>query len=189
MGGEARGTGAKGGLKAGGDVAVSTEAQVTSAVEAAFSGLSDEDHRKSFSLRRRIMELPSFIPVMLRTLGYALSSGMADVANRAAFSLRMALILIPSQTIGGTSIPFTLRFSRLVSLSDSDDRLELQAHCLSGRDHDFPIKAGMRFFIFTCSGLQSAKVSKDITLAPVRLLFGSWTRRVLDLSSKVLNEI
>jgi hypothetical protein len=45
---------------------------------------------------------------------------------------RMVLIIIAGQSLGGHDIPFTVRFSRAVSLKDSNSRLELQTHSVYG---------------------------------------------------------
>ena len=62
---------------------------------------------------------------------------MSDVVQQAAFGLRMALIIIPSQSVGGVNVPFSMRFTRMVSHSDTDDRIEPEVHSVMGREHDF----------------------------------------------------
>ena len=59
---------------------------------------------------------------------------MGNVVARAAFPTRMAngVIIISGQSLGGHDIPFTVRFSRAVSLKDSNSRLELQTHSVYG---------------------------------------------------------
>lgn len=55
----------------------------------------------------------------------------------------------------------------VVSLSDNDTKIELQAHSVTGKDHDFALKIGMRFYVFSCSGLFMAKVKREIRVAKV----------------------
>ena len=100
-----------------------------------FAGLPNE----VFALMKRIKEVPAFISTMISSTGFKPTAGMADLVSRACFSLRMVLVIIPAQTVGGTAVPFTVRFSRAVSLNDADSRLELQGHSISGKDHSIPL--------------------------------------------------
>jgi hypothetical protein len=69
--------------------------------------------------------------------------------------------------VNGRDIPFTVRFSRAVSLNDGDTRLELQAHSISGRDQAIPLNPGLRFYIFSCAGLFEAAVRREVTLSSI----------------------
>eukprot|EP00971_Amphidinium_carterae_P095568 1891000-Amphidinium_carterae.1 len=67
---------------------------------------------------------------MLGALGYKVSSGLSDVISAACLAMRIVLIIVPSQTIAGSQgpeeIPFCVRFTRAVSLSEQDTTFELQ---------------------------------------------------------------
>ena len=155
------------GLKAEDEGKISGEEQIAATISSIFGDLGEPDHRRSFALMKRIRGLPSFIFVLLKATGYQIGAGMQDLVTRASFALRLALIIVPGQTSNGVKIPFTVRFSRVVSLSDNDTKIELQAHSVTGKDHDFALKIGMRFYVFSCSGLFMAKVKREIRVAKV----------------------
>ena len=58
---------------------------------------------------RRIRDLPSFM-----------SAGLPEIVTKATYLLRLSLVIIPSQVVGGETIPFAVRFSRIVSHNDED---------------------------------------------------------------------
>ena len=55
----------------------------------------------------------------------------------------------------------------MVSLSDFDERLEMQAHCVTGRTHEFALSAAAKVYIFTCSGLFLGTAQRDVQLKPL----------------------
>ena len=73
----------------------------------------------------------------------------------------MGLIIVPSQTVAGEAVPFTVHVSRMVGLDDGDERLELQAHSITRRGHDFQLRNGFTCFIFTCT------VRRDVALQKI----------------------
>ena len=113
---------------------------------------------------KRIKELPSFVATVLASTGYQIGAGLSEVVHTAAYALRMGLIIVPAQTSNGTTIPFAVRFTRLVSTNDEDTTMELQVHSVTGRKHDFSIKTGCKIYIFTCSGLFTATATRDVAI-------------------------
>ena len=107
---------------------------------------------------------------------------MSDVAQQAAFSLQMALTIIPSQSVGGVNVWFAIRFTRMVSHSDIDDRIELQVHSVTGREHDFVLKTGTK--LEEVVQLDAAEGHIDPFLSHRQLLCLKETQRQAPISRK-----
>ena len=146
------------GLKSGEDVKIKSDSQITAALGAMFGGLNDPEHRRNFALMKRIRDLPNFMVTILRTTGYQMGAGLSEIVARAMYLLRLSLIIIPAQTVGGETIPFSVRLSRMVSHNDEDTCLEVQAHSITGRNRDFALRVGCKVYVFTCAGLFLATV-------------------------------
>ena len=162
--GASSGTQNVGSLKSDDAVKIKTDAQISGALNGMFQGLRDQEHRRSFALMKRIKELTSFVATVLASTGYQIGAGLSEVVHTAAYALRMGLIIVPAQISNGTTIPFAVRFTRLVSTNDEDTTMELQVHSVTGRKHDFSIKTGCKIYIFTCSGLFTATPTRDVAI-------------------------